>query len=146
MENKKIDAILIDLDLTIADNSNRGSYDFSSNILQDPPIPIMIEVVKSILEKTGAYPLFLTGRNESGRQWTEQWLQEYFDFPYTLFLKSTSYGPGRTARFKKSVYDTEIKDFYNVLLSLDDDDRNIKIFKDELICLQVHYKERKVDE
>ena len=62
MENNKIDAILIDLDLTIADNSNRASYDFSNKILNDPPIPIMIEVVKSILEKTGAYPLFLTAQ------------------------------------------------------------------------------------
>ena len=146
MENKKIDAILIDLDLTIADNSHRAPYDFSNKILNDPPIPIMIDVVKSILERTGAYPLFLTGRNESGRQWTEQWLQEYFDFPYTLFMKPISYGPGRTAKFKKKLYDTEIRDFYNVLLLLDDDERNIKIFKNELICLQVHYKKRKVDE
>lgn len=137
-------AIIIDIDLTVADNHHRDPYDFSEKVLNDLPIVPMVHLINGLVKVSEYYPIFLTGRNESCREHTKKWLDKYFNFKYTLIMKDLEDQRGRTSIFKEKMYKEKIQDQYDVFLVIDDDNRNVKMFKSlGLDVLQPHILARK---
>lgn len=90
---KKI--ILCDIDGTIANNDHRqhfleGKKDwdgFFDSLNMDKPI---YKIINKVIEehKNNKKIIFLTGRPERYRLSTTEWLQNYFNFEITMFMRS----------------------------------------------------------
>lgn len=80
--------VVIDIDGTLAENSNRQrflesnppdwkSFFSDSEILKDEPIYPVIDLCRSLITVFRATPVFLTGRPESTRRATLKWLSAH---------------------------------------------------------------------
>lgn len=135
------DAYIVDIDGTISNHDGqRGHYEYDK-VSGDKPIWPVIEVVKSLMATTG-FPIFVTGRmdEKNVRRDTENWIEQYIGlYPgtYPLFMRTEGdYRPDDIV--KKEIYDTVIKDKYNVFLVLDDRTRVVNMWRSlGLQCFQV---------
>lgn len=112
----KADAIIVDVDGTIALHWNRSPYDMSKVIEDKPNIPVC-DMVR-LLSKSYTV-LIASGREDCAKEDTELWLQAN-DVPYSkIFMRKT--GDNRKdVVIKKEIYDNDIAPFYNVKYVLDD--------------------------
>ena len=132
----KTDAIIVDVDGTIAIKGDRHIYDGSLVHLDTPNEPI-VKVVDS-LYVYGFDVVFTTGRWEQFRKQTEDWLEANMDVYYSdLFMRAD--GDYRADSIvKEEIYHDKIEPVYNVLLVLDDRDSVVKMWRSlGLTCLQV---------
>lgn len=129
-------AILVDLDGTMADLNGRNPH-IITNCKDDLPNNPVIDLVKryAIDHKV----IFISGRNSKARADTVAWLQEKAGFDngtYTLYMKDDN-TPDNS--FKSTIFDTYIRDKFFVTLVLEDRDRMVHTYRNEigLTCLQV---------
>jgi hypothetical protein len=133
----KHEAIIIDIDGTVALHPHRGHHEYHK-VLDDIPHEPVVSIVHTLIEKyVTKYILFVSGRPDSCRDDSEKWLTDnrlYFD---KLFMrKHGDYRPDDIV--KKEIYDNEIKDQYDVFFVVDDRDRVVKMWRSlGLTCLQV---------
>jgi hypothetical protein len=135
----KIDAVLIDIDATIARKTRpRSSFDHSDILLTDEPIEEMVEILEAYIFNTNTYPVFLTGRKTIGEEYTRQWIATHTGFKeYKLFMRGANdWRPAYAV--KKQIVCNEILPYYNIKLVFDDEPKNAEMFKNlGLITLQV---------
>ena len=131
------DAILVDIDGTIAIKGDRNIYDYT-----DVKVDTVNEPVKLILDSLYEfYPhlqvIFCSGRDDSCMDDTLEWLDENFIKHDYLFMRKTG-DKRKDAIIKKEIYDEHIKDKFNVLFSLDDRGQVVDLWRSLGIpCLQV---------
>ena len=132
--------IIIDIDNTLSIANDRfklgekenGKLDWDivhspENLIQDKPNLPMIELAKNYKEN-GFEVIILTGRPESTRKVTKEWLQKY-NIPYdVLYMRSWENNFLKAPIFKRKIYETEIKE--NVFCAYDDDQRIIDVWVD----------------
>ena len=132
--------IIIDIDNTLSIANDRfklaekenGKLDWDivhspENLIQDKPNLPMIELAKNYKEN-GFEVIILTGRPESTRKVTKEWLQKY-NIPHDkLYMRSWENNFLKAPIFKKKIYETEIKE--NVFCAYDDDQRVIDVWVD----------------
>lgn len=114
--NKK-NAIICDIDGTVAQNMGRSHFDYT-RVLEDRPIQPVIDLVE--LLNTKYEIIFVSGR-DSCYDLTKQWVDEYIDLPngYNLFMRDT--GDNRKDYIiKKEIYEDKIEPFWNIHYVLDD--------------------------
>ena len=130
--------IIIDIDNTLSIANDRfklakkenGKLDWDivhapENLIQDKPNLPMIELAKNYKEN-GFEVIILTGRPESTRKVTKEWLQKY-NIPYdALYMRSWENNFLKAPIFKRKIYETEIKE--NVFCAYDDDQRIIDVW------------------
>jgi hypothetical protein len=130
--------VIIDIDNTLSLSNKRfelakkenGKLDWdivhsSKNMIMDEPNLPMIELAKNYKEN-GVEVIILTGRPESTRKVTKEWLQKY-DIPYDkLYMRSWENNFLKAPVFKRKIYETEIKE--NVFCAYDDDERIIDMW------------------
>lgn len=129
-------AIICDIDGTLAHHGDRSPYDWA-RVGEDT----IDGTIRMILDHyDSGYPILLvSGRDEVCRKETEEWLLKH-SVPYEeLFMRPQ--GNNEDDRLiKQRIYETDIKDKYNVLFVLDDRDKVVKMWRDlGLKCLQVDY-------
>lgn len=109
---------LCDIDGTLACHTpHRSPYD-ESKVLQDTPLPT-IEVINSLLSTRNSI-IFLSGRTEACREDTETWLARHLVCQYKgLHMRQIGDHRGDQV-IKQELYNTHIKDRYNVLGVFDD--------------------------
>jgi len=133
-DEKLPDAIICDLDGTVADNSWRNVYDIQK-CEQDRPIYEIIDLINKesgcLIEDSEnrecmqTYVLFVTGRKEKYRQQTQKWLKKYISLTqsynkiYDLFMRQDDDNRPDTV-VKKDIFDQQIKGKYNINYVLDD--------------------------
>lgn len=110
------DAIICDIDGTIARKGERDIYDGSKAHLD-----YVIEPVKTVVRHLSEYHeiIMLSGRNEEHRGITESWLKQN-NIPFTKLLMR---GDGDTRPdhiVKKELYDNNVRGAYNVSFVIDD--------------------------
>src|SRR5574343_720250 len=134
-----IKTILCDIDGTVADNPNlRGWYDYN-NVDKDLPKETIIRLV-NLLQSSGYFIIFITGRAENSSGKTKLWLDRYFNFEYGLLMRDD-----RDKRsdyvIKKELYYEYIDGKYQVEFVLDDRNSVIDMWRKELglTCLHVDY-------
>lgn len=135
----KINAIICDIDGTIADHKNvRGPFDWQK-VDRDLPKMTIINLVKT-LQKSGFHIIFLSGRDGICRSKTLTWLERYFDFEFDLFMRPIN---DRRKDFviKKEIYENHIQEKYNIEFCLDDRNSVVDLWRQDLglTCLQVDY-------
>lgn len=130
-------AILVDVDGTVALMNGRSPFDYSK-VSTDLPNPGVIDVVQLACYGKGYKVIFLSGRPDSCRMDTEDWLFENVKVPIErLIMRPT--GDGRTDYVvKKELFDNHVRDKYDVQWALDDRDQVVKMWRGlGLTCLQV---------
>lgn len=131
------DAIIVDIDGTVALMNGRNGYDYKAAASDLPNKPI-VDLVNSV----DCEVIFLSGREgtEESRKVATEWLNNYIKKPYRLYMREAK-DYRSDELIKKEIYNNLIKDNYNVRFILDDRDRVVKMWRDELnlCCLQVYY-------
>jgi hypothetical protein len=130
-------AVIVDIDGTVANRTNRDPYDYSK-VLDDAPKPDVIEVVNS-LWKSGHKIIFVTARDDSCYEDTFEWLRSHCPPFIKLYMRKT--GDTRNdGVIKREIYDELIKPNFDVVCVLDDRQRVVDMWRSiGLTCLQVDY-------
>lgn len=136
---------LFDIDGTIADLTHRlphiqkepknwdGFFRACSN---DAPISHMIALLHIIVDADQTV-VYVSGRSDSIREQTEDWLNEHVGFTGPLYMRK--HGDHRPDNLVKSeLYDQIRTDGYEPVMAFDDRDQVVKMWRSRGIpCLQV---------
>jgi predicted kinase len=112
------DAIICDIDGTLALNQNGRSYYDSTRVIEDSVNVPVADIVR-LYSKQGVFIIIVSGRKDDCRIDTETWLK-CNDIPYNILLMRSVEDNRKDTITKKEIYDNNIKDKYNVLFVLDD--------------------------
>jgi predicted kinase len=147
------EAIIVDLDGTLALIRNRSPYDASDCDVKDLPNIPVIETVKAHYHQ-GRKIIFCSGREDKYRPETIRFIEKYcrdlcnhtdcdvvgFDrgtIQYELFMRKTG-DFRKDSIIKEEIYQNEIEGKYNVLCVLDDRESVVFLWRSlGLTCFQV---------
>jgi predicted kinase len=122
----KIDAIIVDIDGTVALHWGRSPYDMSKVLEDTPNVPIC-SLVK-LLSKTYSI-IFASGREDCGRADTELWLKAQELTYAELFMRKT--GDNRKdVIIKREIYERDIQKRFNIKFVLDDRAQTVEGWRD----------------
>ena len=136
---------ICDIDGTVADLTHRlhwirtkpKNWDaFKAGVSNDEPIWSVIRTVQD-LQASGCVMIMCSGRNESQRKETEDWLEEVGLHPVRLYMRKDGDYRGDDI-VKEELLNQIIKDGFNPELCFDDRDRVVAMWrKRNLECIQV---------
>lgn len=138
----KTPCIICDLDGTIALGYDRGVFEYDK-CESDKPDFRVIQMLENLWEsKMYNKIIFLSGRDETGREAAEKWLSVHVEIPrehWELKLrKKHDYRSDDV--LKKEIYEKQIEPYYDVKLVLEDRDKVVRMWRDlGLLCCQVYY-------
>lgn len=116
-ESKLPDAVIFDIDGTLALMGNRGAFDWDK-VDRDNVNKIVAEQIDFHMS-LGRQILIVSGRDEVCMKMTEDWLNFYgIHFDHIFMRPKDDYR--KDTIIKKEIYENEIKDKYNVLAVYDD--------------------------
>ncbi|MBK26744.1 MAG: hypothetical protein CME70_22275 [Halobacteriovorax sp.] len=137
-------AILVDLDGTLADiehrvhhvqSENKDWKAFNQNMESDSLNQWCADLVKAMRSENYKI-IFITGRGESTRKVTEEWLSSHDISFEHLFMRPLK---DRREDFevKKEIYEKQIKSKYQVVFVVEDRASVVKMWRSiGLVCLQ----------
>jgi predicted kinase len=127
-------AVLVDIDGTVALKGARSPFD-ESRVHEDRPNQPVITVVRSLA--AAHWVVFMSGRTDGCRAATETWLREYVGAQFDLFMRPAG-DMRKDAVVKRELFDSRVRDQYDVRLVLDDRDQVVTMWRSlGLTCLQV---------
>ena len=141
------EAVICDLDGTLALIHNRSPYDASNCDTKDLPNVPVIETVLAHY-KAGRKIIFCSGREDKYKPETIRFIEKHclvmgalgggpFVIDYKLCMRKTD-DFRKDAIIKEEIYQNEIEGKYNVLLILDDRDQVVNFWREKgLTCFQV---------
>lgn len=131
------DAVIVDIDGTLALMGERSPYDLT-RVHEDTPVESIVRLV-DILRETHKV-IFLSGREDTARNATEAWLRKHVDKHPTwepLFMRPEG-DRRRDSIVKAELFDRHVRDYYNVRMVLDDRNQVVEMWRSlGLTCLQV---------
>lgn len=129
--------VIVDIDGTLALMNNRSPFDYMAADKDFPNVDLF-RLIETLTEDSKI--ILLSGREETSREVTENWLKKY-GFPkweMLLMRAEKDYRPDDV--IKKELFDTHIKDKYYIMAVFDDRNKVVKMWRDMgLLCLQVYY-------
>lgn len=135
--SSRMPAYIFDIDGTIAHMSNRSPYDWSK-VDTDSPDLALKEIVSS-LDKTVAHIIYLSGRDGSCKEKTQEWLIAN-NFPSGYLIMRDAGDQRKDSIVKKEIYQKHIEPFYNVIAVFDDRNQVVDMWRSlGLKCCQVDY-------
>lgn len=135
----KRDAIIVDIDGTVALRGDRGPYDWH-RVLEDEPNRPVIQVVIA-LQLLGYHTIFLSGRMEQCRADTALWLQRnglvedhlnpmFCAHSWDLLMRADSdIRPDELV--KDQIFQEKIAPFFDVLCVFDDRNKVVKMWREK---------------
>jgi predicted kinase len=127
--------VIVDIDGTVALMNGRSPFDWDKvdTDLPNQPVCSLTHMIET------AQVIYVSGRDESCREKTKEWLREYCNTCGGIKLFMRPAGDMRDDRIiKREIYEREIKGKYNVLFALDDRNRTVRGWRDlGLSCFQV---------
>lgn len=126
-------AAIIDIDGTIAKHTNRDIYDYS-RVLEDVPKKTIINWIRANVDNDTVL-IFLTGRDDICETDTISWLQKHFLINFTsndwvLLMRKTG-DFSKSYECKKELYLTKVEPYYDVQFTIDDMEKNTKMWKED---------------
>jgi predicted kinase len=130
----KKNAVIVDIDGTLALINNRNPYNLS-NVLDDEinkPIKDLVLILSSKFDI-----IIVSGRDNTCREDTMLWL-DINEIPYiSVFLREEE-DRRKDSIVKEEIYNKKIKPFYNIKYVLDDRQQTVDLWRHlKLCCLQV---------
>lgn len=149
------DAFICDLDGTLAHMGDRSPFDASRCDELDSPNEPVIATVKALFA-AGMKVIFMSGREDKDREATSRFIakhvlvpnpmfskdvmetQDSVVIPHVLFMRATA-DQRNDAIIKRELFDNHIRGKYNVKLALDDRDRVVLAWRNDICipCFQV---------
>lgn len=117
MSHEKPNAVIFDIDGTIALMHNRGPYDWDK-VDRDRVNEIVVDQI-NMNKAAGRKILLVSGRDEECRDMTIDWLQTY-DIHFDELLMRPKGSITKDSMVKKEIYLNQIEPRYNVLAVFDD--------------------------
>lgn len=128
-------AIIVDIDGTLAHKGDRNAYDYK-NVDKDKCDEVISELTNQ-LYRLNYRIIILSGREDSCRDLTKQWLSDNIIHYHDLYMRKSK-DIRKDAVVKKEIYDQQIKDHYSVLCVFDDRNQVVDMWREiGLKCLQV---------
>lgn len=129
------DAIICDIDGTVAYNEWRSPFD-TSHCDEDGIYETIVNLVMRDYQTTGAKLFFLSGREGHAEAATKRWLAKHYIKYDALFMRTIG-DYRKDFIIKEEIYEREIKGKYNVLYVVDDRASVCKMWRSlGLTCLQ----------
>ena len=120
--------VLVDIDGTVALMAGRSPYDMS-RVAEDTPNHAVISAVRA-MHSAGYGVVFCSGRDDSCRTETEEWLRRHVDVPY-LALYMRGFGDRRRdSVVKQEIFEREIRGRYEVVGVFDDRMQVVRMWRD----------------
>lgn len=137
-ETYKPDAIIVDIDGTVALHPQRGHYDYSKVLTDEVNTPI-VNIVSYVGRNVNSV-IFVSGREDRCREDTVAWINRAFGWEpadYLLYMRKTDdHRPDDTV--KNEIFEKNIAGNYDILAVFDDRDRVVDMWREKgLTCLQV---------
>ena len=110
------DAVIVDMDGTLALMGDRSPYDVSCCDLDLPNYPVLETVQKLQDSKT---IIIMSGRTDDGKEKTEFWLQKYAVKYQHIYMRAAG-DMRKDSVVKQELYEKFIRDKFNVSFILDD--------------------------
>lgn len=120
-------AIIVDIDGTVALMGDRGPYDLD-RVGDDEPNHAVIEAVRAAYHE-GYAVVFCSGREDSCRDATEQWLDKHVRVPGPLFMRAAG-DKRRDSIVKRELFDAHIREQYDVRWVYDDRRQVVTMWRD----------------
>ena len=134
VEPKQDEAIIVDLDGTLAHHEHRDPYDWRSAD-GDTIDPIVEEIVNAFSKR---YTIIIcSGRPEPSREININWLS-FYNIPYNKMFLRKRKDTRADYVIKKEIYEKYIEPNYRIKFVLDDRDSVVEMWRSKgLKCLQV---------
>ncbi len=118
--SSKPNAIIVDIDGTLAHMGNRGPFDWHKVGVDDVNSVVRF-LVESITKRSDQDMeiILLSGRDSSCRKETEDWL-DFYQVPYNQLLMRKQDDFRKDNIIKEEIYRNNIEPFFNVLFVIDD--------------------------
>jgi len=134
-------AIICDLDGTLALIKDRSPYD-CEKCRQDELNEVVADVIAAFYANYNHHIIFVSGRNESCRTHTLDWINKHLSWLkfYSLFMRKDN-DNRKDAIIKKELFDKFIRNQYYISFVLDDRTQVVDMWRKEigLPCFQVNY-------
>lgn len=111
------DAVIVDIDGTLARMTQRRPFDWD-RVGEDDPVVHVIELVRD-LHAAGTKIVYVSGRDGSCHEATQQWLDEHVGVPGDLYMRPANDHRADTL-VKREIYEREIRGRYRIRFVLDD--------------------------
>ena len=135
-DNNLEDAIICDIDGTLAKMVDRGAFEWHK-VGEDKPNKPVINLIRSYYHGKLARVILVSGRDSVCRPETEKWLQDNSIAYHELFMRAENNNE-KDAIIKRRIFDEKIRGKYNVLFILDDRNQVVEMWREMgLSCFQV---------
>lgn len=142
LPNKDLpDCIIVDMDATLCFNTEMRPFfgpGAAENMIKDVPNIPICNLARNYCDAADCALIVITGRDESCREATMNWLDNHWLHPTELLMRPEgSFISG--SEQKRIIYENEIKDKYNVVFVLEDNSKVVQMYRDlGLTVLQVN--------
>lgn len=126
ISNLNLDAIIVDVDGTLASMFNRGPYDWSK--VGNDKVRLHVRNLVNIYARAGYKILIVTGRDGSCLEATKDWLIRHEIFFDEVFIRQSN-DTRKDVIVKTEIYNDYIKNNYNIHLVVDDRPQVIRGWK-----------------
>jgi len=121
------DAVLVDIDGTVALMNGRSPYDMT-RVGEDAPNLAVISAVRA-MHAAGHRIVFCSGRTDDCREATERWLAEHVGVPYEgLYMRVTG-DARRDSVVKAEIFERDIRSRYRIVGVFDDRDQVVRMWR-----------------
>jgi predicted kinase len=121
------EAVLVDIDGTVALMNGRSPYDMS-RVGEDLPNPAVIAAVRA-MHAAGHAIVFCSGRDDSCRAETEAWLEVFVGVPYEALFMRAEGDSRKDAVVKREIFDNQIRDRWKVVGVFDDRQQVVRMWR-----------------
>lgn len=122
------EAIIVDMDGTVAHMWNRSPYETGPKLLDDKPDEEVILSVIAEQQYLGRDVIFMSGRKNAGREFSEQWLQNY-SLPYEVLHMRADDDNRSDDIVKFELYMKHVFGKYKVCKVYDDRDQVVEMWR-----------------
>jgi len=122
------DAILVDLDGTVALMGNRSPYDSARVHLDRPNAPV-IRAVRAMYE-AGHTIVFCSGRTDDSRAATEAWLAQHVGVPYAALHMRKTGDTRKDSIVKREIFDRELRHAWHIIAVFDDRNQVVRMWRE----------------
>lgn len=130
-------AIIVDIDGTVAKNVGRGFHDYHRVHEDEPHLDIISLINSYSFANPDVQIIFVSGRPDSCRESTMEWLRKHNLWPDRIFMRRTG-DYRKDFIIKKELYDEWIADHYDIQFVIDDRNQVVDMWRSiGLRCIQV---------
>lgn len=135
-ESSLLDAIIVDLDGTLALHRGRTPFEWDRVHEDEPNMPV-IHAVRA-MAASGFTVVYCSGRDACCREATAAWIEQHVGVDGPLYMRPAG-DYRRDAVVKRELYENHIEPMYRVAFVLDDRDQVVELWRNELglTCFQV---------